>query len=232
MRKLNLKFISILLVGLMFCASNVQAMAAPHFTMSPITGTYSVGTTFAVILGVDSGTEKVVAMDVVGIFDKDKLELVSIDKITTPDPAFQFTYDANTAIIHNDTGKFEVTLSPLGSSVFDGIITKQGLLTFYFRPKLSGSAGFNLTCQQGAVNDSNILNPSSVDVISCPDNQAGLFTIEPAVGGGTTLAPTNITPVQSTGSAELPRTGGIGTTVGLIVFGAVGILSALFLRLL
>lgn len=238
MTKLNFRLTTILLVGLMFCASKVQASAAPHFTLSPTVGTYSVGTTFAVTLGVDTDTEKVVAMDVVGTFDMDKLELVSIDKVTTPDPAFQFSYDANTALIHNDTGKFEVTLSPLGSSVFDGIVTKQSLLTLYFRPKLSGQAALNLTCVQGAVNDSNILNPSSVDVVSCPANQSGLYTIQPGVGGDTLITPTvtsaaaTTTPVQTTGSTELPKTGAVGTTVGLVVFGAVCVLSALFLRLL
>ena len=219
----------------MFSASRVQALAAPHFTFTPTSGTYSVGSTFAVTLGVDSDTEKVVAMDVVGTFDKDRLELVSIDKITTPDPAFQFSYDANTAIIHNDTGRFEVTLSPVGSSVFDGIVAKQGLLTLYFRPKASGTAALNLVCQQGAVNDSNILNPSSVDAVVCASNQSGSYTIQPAVGGVTTTpAPTSATttPVQSGETAELPQTGAVGTTVGLIVFGAVSVLSALFLRLL
>lgn len=235
MRNLNIKLTSVLLVGLMFCASSVRALSAPHFTFTPTSGTYSVGTTFAVTLGVDSETEKVVAMDVVGTFDKEKLELVLIDKITTPDPAFQFSYDANTALIHNDTGKFEVTLSPLGSSVFDGVVANQSLLTLYFRPKLAGSAALNLTCLQGAVNDSNILNPSSVDVDSCSANQSGLYTIEAAVGGVVTPVPTIttvVTPVQSTGVAELPQAGGVGTTIGLILFGAVGILSALFLRLL
>ena len=233
MRKLNLKLSFFLLVCLMFFTSKVQALAVPHFTFTPTSGTYSVGTTFAVILGVDSDIEKVVAMDVVGTFDKDKLELVSINKITTPDPAFQFSYDANTAIIHNDTGKFEVTLSPLSSSVFDGVVAKQNLLTLYFRPKSSGSAALNLTCLQGAVNDSNILNPSSVDVDSCTANQSGLYTIEPGVGGEVIVTPTKtVTPVQTKEATELPQTGGLGTTVGLLIFAAVGIISALFLRLL
>lgn len=234
MKKINFKLTFILFVAVMFFMPKAQALAAPHFTITPTAGTYSVGSTFAVTLGVDSDVEKVVAMDVVGAFDKDLLELISVDKITTPDPAFQFSYDANTAIIHNDTGKFEVTLSPVGSSVFDGVVAKQNLLTLYFRPKASGTGTLNLLCVQGAVNDSNILNPSSVDVDSCTANQSGSYTIQPGVGGVTTTpAPTSeTTPVQTTESTELPRTGAVGTTVGLIVFGAVSVLSALFLRLL
>lgn len=224
------------MIVFLFAVSSVKAYAAPRFTITPTSGTYSVGTSFSVIVGVNSDTEKVVAMDVVGVFDKSKLQLISVEKITTPDPAFQFSFDSNTALIHNDTGKFEATLSPLGTSVFDGVVTAQNLLTLYFMPIASGTANVSFSCTQGAVNDSNILNPSSVDVTTCTANDSGSYTIQAAVGGSTTTTstPTPTTTVTTTTSttAELPKTGGLTTTMGLIVFGAISMASALFLKLL
>jgi len=219
-----------LAVGLVcLLAGSVDALAAPHFTFNPATDTKSIGETFSVILGVDSESEKVVAMDVVGTFDASKLEIISIDKVSSP--AFNFAWDANTPIIHNDSGRFEITLSPLSSSVYDGEVAKGQLLSFNFRPKAAGVATLNLTCQTGQVVETNIINQSSADVVNCASNQSGSYTINSTGGGSAepTQAAETSTPRPT---SALPQTGGVGSTVGLAVFGVISILGALFLKVL
>jgi LPXTG-motif cell wall-anchored protein len=226
------KILGMALAALAFGMSAQAVQAAPHFTFTPSSGTYNTGQNFSVVLGVDSETEKVVAMDVVGTFDASKLEIVSIDKVSSP--AFNFAWDANTPIIHNDSGRFEITLSPISSSVYDGEVAKGQLLTFNFRPKATGTATLNLTCQTGQIVETNIINQASSDVVNCASNQSGSYTINSTGNDSSptaTPAPNGATTAPSPTSA-LPQTGGTGSTIGLAVFGVVSILGALFLRVL
>lgn len=226
------KIVGTMAAACLLLSVGVKAVeAAPHFTFTPPTGTYNLGESFSVILGVASETEKVVAMDVVGSFDASKLEIVSIDKVGTP--AMNFAWDSNTPIIHNDTGKFEITLSPMSSSVYDGEVANGQLLSFNFRSKTVGVATLNLTCQAGQIVESNIINQSSSDVVNCPSNQSGSYTIQ-AVGGETGITPTVApgTTVTAAPTTSLPQTGSFDSTLGLMVFGIASILGALFLRVL
>lgn len=233
---LKISFILFLLI-LLTRVTVVGAYAAPHFTFSPSSGSYTNGASFAVVLGADSGVEKVVAMDIVGTFDATKLEISSIEKASSA--AFNFDYGANTAIIHNDTGKFELTLAPSGSSVYDGVVVNGSLLVINFRAKAVGTASVNLTCQSGSVTESNIINQSSADMVDCASNQSGSYTITEASSGTnptSTFAPAAATSVPTaaatTTTSELPRTGGLTETLGLVIFGMAAMGCALFLRVL
>ena len=206
------------LVGLMLAGHCSAAVAAPHFTLTPATNSVSVGSTFFVDLGADSETEQIIAMDLVGTFDPTKLEIVSIEKNNTT--AYNFVFDSTTPIIQNSSGKFESNLSQVGQSVYEGQVVKGSLL----RIKLS--------CQAGSVTDSNMFNQNSEDVVSCAANQSGSYTIS-AVGGdsgSTTEAETTVTTTSA--GEELPQTGGIANTIGLVVFGAISVLGAVLLRFL
>lgn len=229
MRKVS----SILILFLLFfvvCGKANFALAAPHFTLTPTSGSYGVGSNFSVILGVDSNTENMASADIVGTFDAARLEIVSIDKVTSP--AFAFDYNSSTTpIIHNDTGKFEITLNPSSSSTFDYKPASGPLLTINFRAKAVGSANLGLTCQAGSVTDTNIINSLAVDVVDCPSNQSGSYTISPATGGESGVT-TTITTTPKLTSTQLPKTGSVASTFGLIIFGAVSVVGALFLRLL
>ena len=225
------KFIAIVFVTLfLLMATPIRAFVAPRFTLTPSTGSYTVGSNVSVVLGAESDTEKVLAMDVVGTFDATKLELLSVEKILRADPTFNFTFDAGTAKINNDVGTFEMTLAPASSSLYDSIVVSQPLLTFTFRAKAVGTAVVNLTCTQGNTRDTNIANQDGADVVSCAANQSGSYTITESTGEST-ASPTSTStsvPAATTGS-ELPRTGGLGPTMGLLVFGSVSILSILLL---
>jgi hypothetical protein len=71
---------------------------------------------------------------------------------------------------------------------------------------------------------------SASDVINCSTNVNGVYTIN--TGGESSTANPTAIPVVEAGSSELPKTGNMGATVGLLVFGIVGVLSSIALRFL
>lgn len=226
---MKLRFFPILLITV-FLMSGSAVFAAPHFTFTPSTGSYAVGSNFSVNLGVNSESENVGGADIVGTFDASRLEIVSITK-ASGEHSFSFEYNSSsTPIINNGAGSFEITLNPTSSSVYDYKPANEALLTINFKAKATGTANVNLTCQQGSVSDTNIINDKAADVVSCSSNQSGSYNI---TGGGSnpTSVPTP-TKTTTTTTTQLPRTGGIGSTVGLVVFGAFSVFGALFLTLL
>lgn len=217
----------ILAMGLMGVSAK-GVLAGPHMTLTPTSGTFTNGSTFTVTVGVDSGTEKVIAMDVVMSFDAAKLEISSVTKASNS--VFDFSFDANTPIIRNETGKMEITLAPKNMSVYSGEVANGPLLTINFKAKAVGTASVNFTCQAGQVNETNIINQSSVDVIDCGANQSGSYVIQ-AGSGGDNETPTATPTVRApTSTGALPQTGVMDSMIGLTVFGLVSVISAFLLR--
>jgi len=220
-------------VGLLV-TSPVRAIAGAHFTLTPATGSYSVGQNFSVVMGVDSGTDKVVGIDVKANFDASKLEVVSIEKGTFPsdESYYQFSYTTGQAIIKNDTGSFEVTLSPLNQSIYVGPVAKQELLKVTFRPKATGVASLTYVCSAGSVTETNIISTTGSDVVDCTSNQSGSYTIAAGTGGSTTTTTTTTvaTPTVITTASSLPRTGGVFDTLFLMLAGLGSIGGAIYLR--
>jgi LPXTG-motif cell wall-anchored protein len=213
----------------------VRAMAAPHFTLSPASANETTGQNFTVTMGVDSGTEMVIGIDIQGTFDASKLEMVSIDKGSVPDDGYQFTYTSGQAIIHNDTGQFEVTLPSANSSVYTGVVAKHELLKITFRPKAAGVATLNYVCAAGSIADTNIINQAGNDVVDCGSNQSGSYTIADAGGSSSAATPTPTSTSSSAATAApttstLPQTGGVENTVALLILGISGMMAAWYLK--
>jgi hypothetical protein len=200
--------------------------AGPMLKLSPSSGTYTNGSTFTVTMGVDSGTEKSQGVDAWVTFDASKLEVVSIEKAANP--AFAFALGKN---IYNDTGKFDVSCTSTDTGTYEATVLSGDLVVITFKAKATGTANVNFTCSAGSTIDSNIFNMSANDVINCASNVGGVYTINDGGSGSTdpTAAPTT---AATTTSEELPQTGGVGTTIGLLIFGIVGVLSSLALRFL
>jgi hypothetical protein len=219
-----------MMVGLLGAGSVKAAMAGPHITLSPTSGTYNNGSTFKVVVGVDSGTQNSSAVDVWGTFDATKLEISSIEK--SSNPAFPFSVTPN---IYNDSGKFDFTCASDEMVSHEDKAIKGELVVITFKAKNTGTANLNFTCQSGSTVDSNIFNTSGDDIIDCSANQSGSYTIVAAAGGSNDSVDPTSTPrptSSSTSSRQLPRTGGVGPTMGLVIFGAIGLLSAWFLKAL
>jgi uncharacterized protein YcnI len=220
-------------------ACPVRALAAAHFTLNPASANETTGQNFVVTVGVDSDTSKVIGIDIQGTFDASKLEIESIDKANVPDDGYQFTYTSSQAIIHNDTGKFELTLPSANSSVYTGVVAKHDLLKITFKPKAAGVATLNYVCAAGSVADTNIIDQSGSDVVDCASNQSGSYTISDGSSGSSpTATPTSGSSSSSsstatatpTTAASLPDTGTVANTVALLVLGISGMAAAWYLK--
>ncbi len=222
-----------LLLGAITLVTPVTVMATPHFTLNPASANESVNQNFSVIMGVDSDTQKVIGIDVKATFDSSRLEVVSIEKGNVPDTGYQFSYTTGQAIIHNDTGMFEVTLTPLNQSALTGPIAKQELLKVTFRPKASGVATFSYVCQANSVTETNIINDTGNDVVDCSANQSGSYTIADS-GSGPTSTPGSAVTTPTTGakSNSLPSTGGVGDTIAMILVGLSSVVVAMYFKFL
>lgn len=238
--RVNNKLIILAAALFMGVALPVKAMAAPHFTLDPSSANETVGQNFVVTMGVDSNTSKVIGIDIQGTFDASKLEIESIDKATIPDDGYQFTYVSSQAIIHNDTGKFELTLPSANSSVYTGVVAKHDLLKITFKPKATGVATLNYVCAAGSVADTNIIDQSGSDVVDCASNQSGSYTIADSGSSSPSSTPTPTSSSSSSSStgatatpttaASLPDTGSVSNTVALLVFGISGMMAAWYLK--
>ena len=247
MKKTVINIFTFVLVALLVAVNANTVSAAPRLTLTPVTGSYTNGSEFKVSIGVNSDGQKSSAVDVWATFDKSKLEVVSIDKVANP----PFDFDM-TPKIDNTAGTFEFSCASKNMNAFDDTVIVGDLAVVTFKAKATGTAALNFTCSSGSTIDSNIFNSDINDVISCGANSVGSYTIT-AGSSSTTVTPTTtvtttvtptptstkttsssssttLTPTSATTS--LPQTGAVGSTVGLIIFGAISLASALFLKFL
>lgn len=224
------------IVGLFATVGVKAVIAAPHLTMDPASGSYSVGETFKVTVKVDSATEITGGVDGVGTYDSAKLELVSTVK-ASPMVFEALDSGGSCVIVVVEVGKF--TFSCYSNNALDDKIANGDLVVFTFKAKAVGTAVASFTCASGSTVDSNIASksPTSSDAIVCGENKGGSYTISGGAGDSpivstptpTTTSTTVTTAVDST---ELPKTGGVASTVGLIVFGLFSVAGAFFLKFL
>jgi len=105
------------------------------------------------------------------------------------------------------------------------------LLKIKFKPKVAGTINIDFKCTAGSDADSNIFDgTTTADMISCPSNINGVYTITD--GGISDPNPTAIPTAIPTSGTELPKTGTVETTIGLMIFGIVSVLSSLALKFL
>jgi len=231
MRKFWLILVLVFLFEVGTAASNA-VVAGPMLKLTPSSGSHNNGSTFEVTVGVDSGTAKSMAVDAFLTFDASKLEVVSIENPASP--AFVFTMGKN---IYNSDGKIDMSFNPSGDSTLsESTVIKGDLAVIKFKAKNIGTARVDFTCQAGSTIDTNIFDNQGIDVIDCASNQDGSYAIiagggnpEPTSPPGETSNPQpTVTP--SAGGSELPRAGGVGTTIGLLIFGIVGVLAGTILK--
>ena len=217
------------LILFLLTASNVKAVVAgPHLLVDPSSGNYSVNGTFSVTVKIDSASEVVGAIDGIGTYDSDKLELVSINK--APSMVFEGISGGGNCTVESASGRFNFTCYS-NDSLSDQSLSGN-LVVLNFKAKTTGTATVNFVCANGDTTDSNIIKTSNAaDVIVCGENVGGSYVIGNSTSSNNpTAAPTSSS--STTTSTELPKTGGVGATLGLIVFGAISLVSAVFLKFL
>lgn len=222
MKKTAWLFNFVFILALLTASTTRAAMAGAHISLSPSSGNYSVNNTFTVTMNADSASEVVGGVDAVGTYDSSKLELVSATKASGM--VFESTDGGGSCSINTGTaGKFSITCYS-NDALTDKAINGP-LVVLNFRAKSTGTATVSFTCTSGSTTDSNIVKTStSGDVISCSENVGGSYTIGESDGDNEDESTT--TP------ASLPQSGSTGVTLALVVFGAVTVLSAVFLRFL
>lgn len=219
------KLFWILVVGILGMGVGTQKALAANYTLSPSSSSVSVGSNLVVDVGIESGTDKVYAADIWMTFDATKLELQSIDAISNP----SFSFSLGDKNIDNTAGTVKVALIPAVSSSLDSKVVTGKVAKFTFRAKAAGVATAVFTCTAGNLNDANIIDPNSADVIVCGSNQSGSYTITAGTGGDpvpTTVTTTTTT--STTTATELPKTGVDGPTVALIIMGIMSLFGAVY----
>jgi len=221
MKKTAWLFNFVFILVLLTASTAKAAMAGAHLSLSPSSGNYSVDDTFTVTMNADSASEVVGGVDAVGTYDSSKLELVSATKASGM--VFESTDGGGSCSINTATaGKFSVTC--YSNDALTDKAVNGPLVVLNFRAKATGTATVSFTCTSGSTTDSNIVKTStSGDVIVCSENVGGSYTIGESDGGDTS---------EPTTTTSLPKSGSVGMTLALSVFGAVGVLSAIFLRFL
>jgi LPXTG-motif cell wall-anchored protein len=234
---------SFCLLVVLFLALAIKPVWAvePMMKLVPSSGTYTKDTSFEVMVAVDSGAVETMAIDVHLKFDPSKVEIVSAEPVTnllntlglisigpTPD---------NTSGTFFDSFYINPEMHPDEKATVSG-----NLLNIKFKPKIVGTINVDFNCTTGSDADSNIFDgTTTADRINCLSNINGVYTI---TDGGTsdpnptavpTTAPSSNDPDPTAVPAqsnELPQTGTVETTIGLIIFGIVSVLSSLALKFL
>lgn len=217
------KFILILVTGLLGVLLNAGMVEAANYTLTPSSASASVGGNLEVTVGIESGTDKVYTGDIWMTFDAAKLELTSVDAISNS--TFAFTLgDKN---IDNVAGTLKVALIPSVSSSLDSKVATGPIVKLTFRAKATGVATAVFTCTSGNLNDANIIDPNSADIIVCGSNQSGSYNINAGTGGDSAASTTTVT-TSTTTTSELPRTGVDGPTIAMIIMGIMSLFGAVY----
>ena len=230
MKKTALLFNVFLILGLLLVTNTKAVIAGPNQSLSPASGNYTVGQSFSVTVKMTSGGEIIGGADGVGTYDSDILELVSLEK--APSMVFTTTDDGgNCSISEFEMGKFSYAC--YSNSNTSSNSNSGDLVVFNFKAKAVGTGLVKFTCVQDSTTDTNVIKTDPVgDVIVCSENINGTYVITAGSGVVPTSTPSPVGETTSNEAEELPQTGGIGATLGLILFGAVSVVSAVFLKFL
>lgn len=229
MKKTALLFNVFLVVGLLWVMNTKAVMAGAHLSLSPSSGNYTVGQSFKVITKMTSGGGIIGGVDGRGTYDSTRLELVSIEKA----PSFVF----NTADGGGECNQLEGSGGTFNFSCGTYVVSSSNssdgdVVVMNFKAKAVGTALVNFDCTQDLTTDSGItvIEPAVRDVIVCSENINGSYVI--SEGSDPEPEPEPEEEVEEEEKEELPQTGVVGATLGLILFGAVSVISAVFLKFL
>ncbi|HNY04193.1 MAG TPA: LPXTG cell wall anchor domain-containing protein [Candidatus Woesebacteria bacterium] len=223
------KFFPALVVLFLALAVGPVLAVEPMFKFTPSRGTYTKGSSFEIIMGADSGTVETQAIDVWFSFDPAKVEIESVNEV---DNLFEnLGFLSGPANININDGTVDVIIYPsLETHPSQVAVVNGDLLKIKLKPKIAGTINIDFICTSGLTSDSNILDIATVDKINCPSNINGVYTITD--GGTSDPNPTAVPTAIPTSGTELPKTGTVETTIGLMIFGIVSVLSSLALKFL
>lgn len=238
MKKPALLFSFIWLLSLFFGISTKAVLAGAHLYFDPDDGNYTVGQEIKTIVKMDSGGKIIGGADGMGTYDTTRLELISIEE----SPSLVFNSGGGSGGCSVTDKEDLENPDGFGFSCYSNFNTEVDndsgeLVVFTFKAKAVGTATVKFDCTQDSTTDSNIITSEPVaEILVCSEIKNGSYVITQGSGEATpTTTPDDDdaeeTTTEST-SDELPKTGGIGATLGLILFGAISVASAVFLKFL
>lgn len=202
----------------------VQAQAGARLSLSPASGSYSNGDQFVVSVNVDTAGQDAMAVDALINFDSTRLEAKTVTKGDFFG-GFDYKIDASSG---------RITIYSFSEQTLQ---TKSGtgtVATITFAAKAVGTASVSFLCQAGGDTDSAIWNASANDLIDCPSNGSGSYTI--GSGGGTTAPTATRTPTTTSAPgaptatpSQLPATGIDAPLVLLLTGGSLMLLLGVLL---
>lgn len=194
----SIKFFSFFLFLILFFGliKPGSVYAGAHLSLSPSSGIISSSGT-AIDVQIDTDGEAVKSAKAVINFDANLLEVTAIQASDFFDDVSYNIYNANGQIVINANIGLD---SMLETRTGTGIIA-----TMTVNAKaVSGSAQMVFDCTDGSSTDSNINDPTPLDIIVCSENINGNYTL-----GGTIATPT---PYPTDGTTNGTTTN--GTTTG------------------
>lgn len=226
-----------IVITLLFLTAKPILAADPMLKLTPSTGTYTRGSTFEVVVGANTGSVETQAIDVWLKFDPAKVE---IESVTEVDNLLEnLGLQSGSPNINITDGKIDIIIYPsLETHPSQKAVVNGDLLKIKLKPKIAGTINFDFICIPGESGESSIFDGATLETINCASNINGVYTI---TDGGTvnpdptavpTTSPNNPTATPTTANNELPKTGSVETTIGLLIFGFVSLLSSLALKFL
>lgn len=212
MRKKIIEFSFVL--GLFLFVPFVKNVFAASLSFDPATITTSVGQTFQVKVNVDSGTDKISAVDARILYDQTLIDAQDVTNGT-------FFPTFSKYISHDGKLYAEGMVSSSANS-------KSGAGTVaivQFIALKAGTANLTFDCTDaGSTRDSNIAknDTNGTDIIQCSTNGKAVVTISGSGGAGTSLTPTvsfGATTITPTTITQLARTGTLDNVVRYSIFG-------------
>jgi len=224
------KFFCLLVVLFLALAVGPVWAVEPMMKLVPSSGSYTKNSAFEVMVAVDSGAVQTMAIDVHLKFDPSKAEIQSAEPVTNLFEALGLVSIGPTT--DNVSGTFfDSYYISLEKHPEEKATVSGDLLKIKFKPKVAGTINIDFKCTAGSDADSNIFDgTTTADMISCPSNINGVYTITD--GGTSDPNPTAVPTAIPTSGTELPKTGTVETTIGLMIFGIVSVLSSLALKFL
>ena len=203
----------------MFLCFGAKGANAAYFYLDPKTKTAPAGSTFEVILKINTEGQETTSADVVLLFDQDVLEVTNV-------AAIDVFYPQNFKNI--SAGKVYI-----GGAVESAAQSKSGdniMAAITFKGKTDGTTVARFDCAPGKTSDSNISknDDQATDILDCAKLVNGTYTIgsngdsspTPKPTFQPTCTPSPQAPTPTPTSGELPEAGIITPSIFLLAIGA------------
>lgn len=223
-----------------FLVPLARSSFAATLQLDPSTASVSVNQTFEVKITVNSGGEEINAVDAFVLYDKNLLEIQSVNDgsfFPTVLNDIRTAGRAYVAGIVDNPGTFKV-----GSGIVAGLL---------FKAKAAGTTTLVFDCTQGSTKDSNVVKNdlNASDIIQCAGNGKSVMTVNGgAVAPTTAAASPTFTPIPAAASptptprptaavvqptvSQLPKSGVLDNVVNVAAPGVILVIIGLAARLL